>query len=161
MGLFGNLFKGFSGNPDVTWYCDGCNSVLNEQTGFNTNSGTWECTECGYENDVTEDNIFVSEDEYQESMGIPRCPICGSRVTGDAPDATYWFNCDECGSRFRLEDGELIDAHKPSGKNGGICQNCGASLSGGEYVAPWENGNNPDGYVKCPSCNYVNFQWDD
>ncbi|GEM_PF-3545240 len=31
-----------------------------------------------------------------------------------------------------------------------ICENCGQKMVGGSYTAPWENGNNPDGYVKCP-----------
>lgn len=36
MSLFGNIFKGISslGDDDITWYCDGYNSVLNEQDGF-------------------------------------------------------------------------------------------------------------------------------
>ena len=150
------------GGDDVTWYCDGCNSVLNDQPGFNTSSARWTCTECGYDNDVTFDNVYASEEDYQEAMGIPRCPYCGGMVKGDAPDAQYWFNCTSCGERFYLEDGELISPFDRSRrKSNKTCANCGQSLSGGEYTAPWENGNNPDGYIKCPHCGYVNFEWDD
>lgn len=87
MSLFGNILGGLAsafGGNDITWYCDGCNSILNNQPGFNTDSGTWECTECGYENDVTSSNVYSSEEEYQEQMGIPRCPSCGGMVRGDA-----------------------------------------------------------------------------
>ena len=108
------------------------------------------------------DNIYESEEDYQESMGIPRCPNCGGMVQGDAPDATYWFNCKSCGERFYLEDGELISPFDSSRQNSSrICSNCGQSLSGGEYTAPWENGNNSEGYVICPHCGYTNFEWDD
>ena len=75
MGLFGRILSSIAdaiGSED-TWYCDGCHSVLNEQDGFNTYSGRWTCTECGYDNDVSEDNLYSSEEEYQEAMGIPRC----------------------------------------------------------------------------------------
>ena len=160
MGLFGNLFSGFTGG-NVTWYCDCCNAVMNDQPGFNTSTGKLECTECGEINDVSSNNIYATEEEYQETMGIPRCPQCGGMVVGDAPDALIWFNCPTCGDRFILENGELINVrhwHKGASKT---CANCGQSMSGGEYVAPWENGNNPDGYVKCPHCGYVNFEWDE
>ena len=164
MGLFGSILKGLfsSGDNDTIWHCDGCNAILNEQDGFNTDSGTWICAECGFVNDVTPDNGYESEEDYQESMGIPRCPNCGGMVQGDAPDATYWFNCKSCGERFYLEDGELISPFDSSRQNSGrICSNCGQSLNGGEYTAPWENGNNSEGYVTCPHCGYTNFEWDD
>ncbi len=166
MGLFDRLFggssNGYSSDDDITWYCDGCNSVLNEQEGFNTYSGSWECTECGYFNDVTSDNVFASEEAYQEAMGIPSCPYCGGMVQGDAPDAQYWFNCTSCGERFYLENGELISPFDRSHSNSNkTCANCGQSLSGGAYTAPWENGNNSDGYITCPHCGYANFEWDD
>ena len=165
MGLFGGILKGLSmtfGGDNITWYCDGCNSILNNQPGFNTNRGKWECTECGYDNDVTSSNVYDSEESYQEAMGIPRCPYCGGMVQGDAPDAQYWFNCQSCGERFYLEGGELISPFDRSrSKSSKLCANCGQSLSGGSYTAPWENGNNSDGYIKCPHCRYINYEWDD
>lgn len=45
------------GNIGIDWYCDGCGAHLNEQDGFNTHSRTWRCRECGFENDVTENNL--------------------------------------------------------------------------------------------------------
>lgn len=165
MGLFGSVLKGITSLGDskyITWHCDGCHSTLNDQDGFNTTSGTWVCTECGFKNDVTASNTFNSEMEYQEAMGIPRCPSCGGMVQGDAPDATYWFNCKSCGERFYLEDGELVSPYNRNRRTSSrTCSNCGQPLSGGEYTAPWENGNNSDGYTKCPHCGYTNFDWDD
>lgn len=42
----------------VLWYCDKCGAYMNIQRGFNTNSGSWKCKNCGYDNDVSEDNII-------------------------------------------------------------------------------------------------------
>lgn len=161
MSFLGNLLGGIMSSlagSNITWYCDGCNSVLNGQDGFNTDCGNWTCTECGFVNDVTDNNVFVSEEAYQQSIGIPKCPYCGGMVRGDAPDATYWFNCNNCRERFYLENGELISPFsRRSHSSSRLCESCGQYLSGGGYTAPWENGNNPDGYIKCPHCRHVNF----
>ena len=86
------------------------------------------------------------------------CPQCRKRMKGDWPDKSRWFNCRNCGDRFLLEDdGELVNVLFRGSKNTRICENCGQKMVGGSYTAPWENGNNPDGYVKCPHCGHVNF----
>lgn len=43
------------------WYCNVCGARLNYQSGFTTEYGTWECTECGYENDVTDESIVPDD----------------------------------------------------------------------------------------------------
>ena len=50
----------------VFWFCDNCDTFLNVQSGFNVDSGRWKCTNCGYDNDVTEDNILLIENVYHE-----------------------------------------------------------------------------------------------
>lgn len=180
MSLLGNIFRAFSSSDsndkisvsnsssdysffdEVTWYCDGCNCVLNEQEDFDTSTGIWYCTECGYENDVSSENIYDSEEDFQQAMGIPKCPWCGSTVVGDSPDALKFFNCNTCGGRFFLEDGELVNVFDRGKKdNDHICENCGESLAGGNYTAPWEDGDNYDGYVTCPHCGYNNYIYED
>lgn len=89
------------------------------------------------------------------------CPQCGKRMTGDWPDKSIWFNCSFCGDRFILVDGELVNALERHKKSEQKCVNCGGSLNGGSYTSPWENGNNAEGYTKCPHCGYVNFHYDD
>jgi ribosomal protein L37AE/L43A len=42
----------------VFWFCDECESFMNIQPGFNTKSGRWTCAECGFDNGVTEGNVF-------------------------------------------------------------------------------------------------------
>lgn len=41
----------------VFWFCDKCESFLNIQQGLTTESSNWVCTECGFDNDVTELNV--------------------------------------------------------------------------------------------------------
>lgn len=43
---------------DIDWYCDECDAYLNSQRGFNPYADTWVCKKCGYENDLSEDNIL-------------------------------------------------------------------------------------------------------
>ena len=45
-------------DESVFWFCDDCETFLNIQPGFNVENGHWKCTECGYENDVTDANII-------------------------------------------------------------------------------------------------------
>lgn len=42
---------------EVFWFCDKCETFLNRQPGFNTDSGHWTCSECGFDNDVSAANI--------------------------------------------------------------------------------------------------------
>lgn len=102
------------------------------------------------------ENLYDSHEAYQEAMGIPPCPRCGSMVQGDAPDATYWFNCDGCGERWYLEGGELISPYGTSRRSSGhTCLKCQQELRG-DFTAPWEDGGNSMGYVRGASCGYKN-----
>lgn len=54
---------------------------MNDQPGFTTDSGRWCCRNCGYDNDVTDDNIIpdtafeLAKDDEED---IPEgCAACG------------------------------------------------------------------------------------
>ena len=49
----------------VGWFCDGCGAYLNKQSGFSDWCSTWTCTECGHTNNISEDEIYDSEADYQ------------------------------------------------------------------------------------------------
>lgn len=51
----------------VGWFCDGCGAYLNKQIGFSDWYSTWTCTECGHVNNLSEDEIYESEEAYQAS----------------------------------------------------------------------------------------------
>ena len=42
----------------VFWFCDKCDSYLNVQEGFENAKEIFICKTCGYENDITKDNIY-------------------------------------------------------------------------------------------------------
>lgn len=63
----------------VFWFCDDCQTYLNNQEGFDRNAVKHICRNCGYENDTTFDNI----------KGI--CSDCGKIIPD--PDATLCIDC--------------------------------------------------------------------
>lgn len=52
--------------PGIDWWCDLCGAYLNDQIGFDDHKYTWKCTECGYKNSISRDNIFQSLADCQE-----------------------------------------------------------------------------------------------
>jgi Zn finger protein HypA/HybF involved in hydrogenase expression len=97
------------------------------------------------------------DDEY------PVCKSCGAKMTEF--DGWAWYTCPDCGDSVRIIDGVTTWRDEIFGRSahnsGKTCSNCGRSLSGGSYTLPWEEGNNPDGYIKCPHCGFINFEWED
>ncbi len=63
----------------VFWFCDECNSYLNNQEGFDRKASRHICRSCGYENDTTFDNV----------KGI--CSDCGKIIPN--PNATLCADC--------------------------------------------------------------------
>lgn len=88
-----------------------------------------------------------------------KCPICGGKLKGDYPFKDRYFNCLDCGQRFfKEDDGEIVDVFRRKSRGSSRrCEMCQREMKGGTYTAPWENGNNPDAYIKCPNCGHVNF----
>lgn len=48
-----DLRKGY-----VFWFCDECDAYLNVQEGFEKAKDRFVCKTCGFENDITKDNIY-------------------------------------------------------------------------------------------------------
>jgi predicted RNA-binding Zn-ribbon protein involved in translation (DUF1610 family) len=90
----------------ITWYCDNCRTIMNGQPGFSTESGEWTCTECGFVNDVTENNVTEIEEEIPTRYAM--CPTCGHRLRrvrdmfGDWDGETY--SCDWCAAASKDEE---------------------------------------------------------
>lgn len=55
----GEILEKISDNrfPGIIWNCDRCHACLSNQAGFDDHSDEWECTECGYSNDIIASNI--------------------------------------------------------------------------------------------------------
>ena len=43
---------------EIFWFCDACDAFLNVQPGFDPAAESWVCRQCGYGNDISEDNLF-------------------------------------------------------------------------------------------------------
>ncbi|MDD7764691.1 MAG: hypothetical protein PT934_02855 [Peptoniphilaceae bacterium] len=101
MKLFNKLFCNESSNDTFDdlgcdWYCDGCEAFMNDQPGFTTSSGIWICTECGTENDVTENNILYDfyDDEDGETLGVYDAALIWES-NGKDEDYTFGYSEDE------------------------------------------------------------------
>ena len=106
----------------VVWYCDSCGAVLNRQSGFNDYCGTWYCTECGHPNSINENEIYESEEEYQEKKQVYECPSCGATLNeqwGFNEDDTY--TCSSCYACLKREDNEYKIKYE--------CPACGFELN--------------------------------
>lgn len=68
-------------NDSVFWFCDECETYLNNQEGFEPHGSRHICQNCGYENDTTFDNIKGT------------CSDCGKKLP--TPDATLCVDCRE------------------------------------------------------------------
>lgn len=58
-------------DDNIAWICDCCGTMLNTQEGFSQNCGSWQCTECGFLNKIDVSELYLSEDEYQQSLLDP------------------------------------------------------------------------------------------
>lgn len=56
---------------DISWICDGCGCMLNIQDEFSSDCGKWKCTKCGFVNKIDESEMYLSEDEFQQSLHNP------------------------------------------------------------------------------------------
>lgn len=45
--------------------------MLNIQAGFTEEMDEWKCTECGFVNEINEENLYLTEDEYQADLQNP------------------------------------------------------------------------------------------
>lgn len=64
----------------IFWFCDECNTFLNNQEGFDYHAQSWVCTECGHENGITKADLgyhckrcgCLLPDDYKHGV----CPDC-------------------------------------------------------------------------------------
>lgn len=110
----------------VFWFCDECNTYLNNQEGFDRNASRHICTNCGYENDTTFDNV----------KGV--CSDCGKIIPD--PDGTICVDCKQ--ERRRKAKEWLITAGKIVGAVAAV-----ASVA---YLASQSHDENNSNYTPLP-----------
>lgn len=144
----------------IFWFCDECESYLNNQEGFDRNAIKHICTNCGYENDTTFGNV----------RGI--CSDCGKKLPD--PDDTLCIDC------------KLIRKQKAKEKMKTVAKAAGAiaAVAGAAYAASRSSGkseekatkiedlaldnqlNEPDSpssepnYPTCKSCGTLMIEFD-
>lgn len=107
----------------IFWFCDECNTYLNNQNGFDRHASRHICRNCGYENDTTFENV----------KGI--CTDCGKIIPD--PDGTL---CADCRQERRQKAKEwLITAGKVVG--------VAAAVAGAVYLASQSDGEGSDNYT--------------
>ena len=90
-----------------------------------------------------------------------KCPVCGSVLHKDNPSD---YKCPKCNICFHKDHGvgELMTAEELDRRidqRAGTCENCQQSLRFGDFVHPWEQGNNSNAYVTCPHCGHENIKY--
>ena len=126
----------------VFWFCDECETYLNNQEGFDRNAAKHICRNCGYENDTTFENV----------KGI--CSDCGKIIPD--PDATL---CADCRQRRREKAKEwLITAGKVVGVAaavvGAVCMSIATAedeSEGNTDYTPIDDGDDTDLRIKYSS----------
>ena len=93
---------------DCEWYCDNCDAHLNNQIGFSAHLGSWRCAECGYVNDVSENNILSGDEEEFVRMAYVVCPHCSAHMTTDDYEYYECPDCD-CSGKYDYDADRLIE----------------------------------------------------
>lgn len=82
---------------------------------------------------------------------IENCPYCQTSLQG--------WNCRSCDVEFVLEDDKLVERllSRRGHRRERRCVGCDTPMDGrAQFTAAWENGDNADAYISCPSCGYQN-----
>lgn len=85
------------------------------------------------------------------SADLDHCPYCSSALQG--------YGCTSCDVEFVLEDGKLVERMLSiqGPRQERTCASCSSPMSGGgEFTHAWEDGDNANPYVTCPSCGHQN-----
>lgn len=99
-------------------------------------------------------NSFENDNEVDIFGVSETCPHCGDEMHGDG----IRFECPNCGVLF-LENGDYVSPWNRTHRRSGTCSNCEQSLSGGNLILPWEDGDNSYAYVTCPCCGHKNIKY--
>lgn len=75
----------------VFWFCDECDSYLNNQEGFDRNNKRHICQCCGYENDTTIENIAGVCSDCNKRLPDPNATLCADCRQERRKKAKEWL----------------------------------------------------------------------
>lgn len=117
--------------------------------GSSDSDADWFCDSCGvYMND---------QPGFNTRKGIWTCTKCGCK-NDVSKNNLFESEVDHDMAMMEVINDEDSEA---GGSPEWECPNCGGDLAGGEFVAPWEDGDNSSAYVRCPHCGYKRLMYDD
>ncbi|MGB6124844.1 MAG: hypothetical protein WBG47_05790 [Gordonia sp. (in: high G+C Gram-positive bacteria)] len=90
-------------------------------------------------------------DDFDYSS-IDQCPYCHDSLQG--------WECVSCDVEFVLEEDRLVEVllsrRNPRAER--RCTGCDTPMSRkAQFTSAWEEGDNSDSYITCPSCGYQNI----
>ncbi|MEH0353504.1 MULTISPECIES: hypothetical protein [Rhodococcus] len=117
-------------------------SFVNKFRSFVNTSG-------GSDSDAPSDSS--SEGEDFDYSSIDNCPYCRTALQG--------WGCVSCDVEFALEGDRLVERllSEQGPQTERRCTGCDTPLKSGYFTAAWEDGDNADAYITCPSCGYQNI----
>lgn len=160
--LYGGDIESTMENYDgVVWYCDSCNAILNKQSGFDDSLPYWDCTECGHRNEISEDQIYESQEDYENSKKQYTCPNCEANLNDQYLfDEDSEYRCDDCRTELYKNGDEYEILYR--------CPSCNSILNeqysfdaDAEYTCSrcnidlYKNGNEYEVLYKCPECHAI------
>ena len=104
-------------NYDEEYFCPHCGAILNDQTGFDPDRGTWTCTECGKM--LMDDDVYNGDTYNGVAWFCDNCGALLNRQYGFSDSYGSW-TCTECGHVNGTTDNDIINSLK--------CPSCGAVL---------------------------------
>lgn len=153
----------------VFWFCDECETYLNNQEGFDRNASKHICRNCGYENDTTFDNIKGTCSDCGKLLPNLDATLCADCRQARREKAKQWLitagkvaagiavvvgaavlaasatEDDEDTDYTPLPDGDSNDDDEVYGLGEGkypTCKTCGAKMTGFDGWA----------WYTCPEC---------
>ena len=106
---------------------------------------------CDYCNDY-----LNSQSGFHDGCGEWTCTKCGqiNPINEDEIIGYDDFGDDDFGNDASYD----FDLGVSTSVGRNVCISCGQSISRGYLTVPWEDGDNPYAYVRCPYCGYENIQ---
>lgn len=138
----------------VFWFCDDCNSYLNIQDGFDKNQTKCICAVCGYENDISPNNIKGVCADCGKFLPDERKTLCvdcrwkriekAGKIMGAvaAVVGAVSLACKESDEESRPDEHSNWNSLDATDDDFPVCDSCGARMT--EFDGCW--------WYTCPNC---------
>lgn len=102
------------------YFCPNCQAILNDQWGFDSNDGTWTCTQCGQL--LMDDDVYDGDNYEGVAWYCDKCGALLNRQYGFSDNYDFW-TCTECRHTNGITEDDIIEGTRFG------CPNCYATLN--------------------------------